>query len=48
MARAVGIDFGTTNSAIAVVGDDGRPRLARFATLDGDTNVFRSILHFDP
>ena len=43
MARAVGIDFGTTNSAIAVV-DDGDPQLVRFPTRDGETSSFRSIL----
>jgi hypothetical chaperone protein len=48
MSRAVGIDFGTTNSAIAVADAGERPRLARFAGGDGATNVFRSILHFDP
>jgi len=47
MPRAVGIDFGTTNSAIAIAGEDRRPRLARFPTPDGETQVFRSILHFD-
>ena len=45
MARAVGIDFGTTNSAIAVA-DDGVPELVRFATRDGETPTFRSILFF--
>src|SRR5260370_23979273 len=47
--RAVGLDFGTTNSAIAVVGDDGVPRLARFhdAERGGDADTFRSILFFE-
>ena len=27
--EAVGLDFGTTNSAIGIVGADGSPRLAR-------------------
>ena len=47
--RAVGLDFGTTNSAIAVVGDDGVPRLARFpdAERGADTETFRSILFFE-
>jgi molecular chaperone DnaK (HSP70) len=46
---AVGLDFGTTNSAIAVVGTDGSPRLARFpAAESGDrTETFRSILFFE-
>lgn len=48
--RAVGIDFGTTNSAVAVADADGPPRLARFASGTGDgapTSAFRSILHFE-
>jgi hypothetical chaperone protein len=49
--RAVGIDFGTTNSAVAVADGTGAPRLARFAPGDGRGSpapVFRSILHFEP
>ena len=38
----VGIDFGTTNSVIAVAGDDGTTRSARFGT----EQVFRSVLCF--
>jgi hypothetical chaperone protein len=45
--RALGIDFGTTNSALAVVDDGGAPRLARFPTEHGDTDTFRSILYFE-
>jgi hypothetical chaperone protein len=47
--RAVGLDFGTTNSAISVVGDDGVPRLARFADAErgADTETLRSILFFE-
>jgi hypothetical chaperone protein len=50
-ARAVGIDFGTTNSAVAVADGAGAPRLATFAAGDGrgaPTLAFRSILHFEP
>lgn len=50
-ARAVGIDFGTTNSAVAVAEGAGAPRLASFAPGDGrgaPTLAFRSILHFEP
>jgi hypothetical chaperone protein len=39
----IGIDFGTTNSAIAVA-RAGQVELARFAT----GGAYRSILHFDP
>ena len=47
--EAVGLDFGTTNSAIAIVGADGSPRLARFAAAEGGENseTFRSILFFE-
>jgi len=48
--RAVGIDFGTTNSAVAVAEGAGPPRLASYAGGDGGerTLAFRSILHFEP
>ncbi|MGH7814956.1 MAG: Hsp70 family protein [Candidatus Binataceae bacterium] len=46
--RAVGLDFGTTNSAIAIVGEDGAPRLAQFPSEDGALiETFRSILFFE-
>ena len=47
--QAVGLDFGTTNSAIAVVGTDGSPRLARFRAAEGgdESETFRSILFFE-
>jgi hypothetical chaperone protein len=48
--QAVGLDFGTTNSAIAIVGSNGAPRLARFrnAAVDAyDAETFRSILFFE-
>ena len=44
---ALGLDFGTTNSAIALAGPDGRTRLALFAADDGETPTFRSVLYFD-
>jgi molecular chaperone DnaK (HSP70) len=47
---AVGLDFGTTNSAIAIVASDGTPSLARFrSALRGapDEETFRSILFFE-
>ena len=45
-ARAIGVDFGTTNSAVAVVEADGQVRLARFPSRTGDKSTFRSILYF--
>jgi len=47
MARTVGLDFGTTNSALAVRDGDAAPLLASFPGLDGPTPTFRSILFFD-
>lgn len=44
----LGLDFGTTNSAIAGKQADGSTRLASFA-LDGQpTTTFRSVLYFNP
>ena len=46
MPLAVGLDFGTTNSAIAVTTPDGLTHLATFQ-IDGQvTTTFRSILYF--
>jgi hypothetical chaperone protein len=42
-----GLDFGTTNSALSR-SDDGDTRLARFHSPLGETNVYRSVLFFDP
>lgn len=42
MSFVVGLDFGTTNSAIAVAEQDKEARLAQF----GDNTSFRSILYF--
>lgn len=47
--RSVGLDFGTTNSAIGVVDRDaGQVRLARYAHKAGIVETFRSILYFHP
>ena len=42
MVKAVGIDFGTTNSVVASLHEDGSVTTRRHATLD----VFRSVLCF--
>lgn len=46
MPRAVGLDFGTTNSAIAVVDSDGTAQLATFQDDGHMASTFRSILYF--
>jgi hypothetical chaperone protein len=45
-AGSVGLDFGTTNSAIATV-LDSRATLASFRSADGATHTFPSVLYFD-
>lgn len=45
--RSVGLDFGTTNSAIGVA-DGDKVSLARFAHRAGFAETFRSILYFHP
>lgn len=46
--RAFGIDFGTTNSALALSDGDGAPRLAKFARGGGKTtSTFRSVVYLE-
>jgi len=45
--RSVGLDFGTTNSAIGVA-DGDKVQLARFSHKGGLTDTFRSVLYFHP
>jgi len=45
-ARAVGIDFGTTNSVIARASDNAQSSLVEFAAPGGASAVFRSALCF--
>jgi hypothetical chaperone protein len=44
VVKVIGLDFGTTNSAIAVADSNRQAQLASFA--EGATNNFRSILYF--
>jgi hypothetical chaperone protein len=48
MRRSVGLDLGTTNSAIGVAGSDGRVALADFDHGGRVESTFRSILYFHP
>lgn len=47
MARHIGLDFGTTNSSLAIV-DNSTVKVAQFASPLGPTESFRSILYFPP
>ncbi|HSY36249.1 MAG TPA: Hsp70 family protein [Acidobacteriaceae bacterium] len=44
---AVGIDFGTTNSSVAMVQDDAQVELVRFPARDGETLSSRSVLYLE-
>ncbi len=44
----IGIDFGTTNSALAVVGENGDATLATYSDGERAWATFRSVLFFDP
>jgi hypothetical chaperone protein len=43
---AIGLDFGTTNSAIAFADREGSVRLGSFADGAGSTPTFRSVIYF--
>jgi len=43
----VGMDFGTTNSAVATLGPDGKAAIRPFATASGPASTLRSVLAFD-
>jgi len=49
MTRFVGIDFGTTNSAIAIADDAAPPQLIHFPNPGGDAvSTWRTVLYFEP
>ena len=48
MRTAIGLDSGTTNSAVAVASSDGSAALAMFSDGAQRTSTFRSILYFNP
>jgi len=43
----IGIDFGTTNSAIAWAGESGQAEVAKFFLVGEPISTFRSILYFE-
>lgn len=45
--QSLGLDFGTTNSAVALAAAGQPPRLARFPSGAGETETFRSVLFFE-
>ena len=46
MTQTVGIDFGTTNTVVAVLQPDGSVRTQRFTLGDEAYDVFRTVLCF--
>src|SRR5689334_20615985 len=48
MSKVIGLDFGTTNSAIAIANAEEAARLATFSADGQPTAMFRSVLYFDP
>jgi hypothetical chaperone protein len=42
--NAIGIDFGTTNSSVAIADKSGNVHLAKFPYLEGFTDSYRSLL----
>src|SRR5689334_1929286 len=44
---AIGIDFGTTNSSVAVLADGTGVQLVPFAYSGGTTEAFRSLLYLE-
>src|SRR5215510_2832337 len=48
MRNGIGIDFGTTNSSIAIAHDSRASETVRFKTNSGTTETYRSVLYFEP
>ncbi len=47
MRQHIGIDFGTTNSALALARPDGAVELAEYHHRNGASDTFRSLLYFE-
>jgi hypothetical chaperone protein len=48
MRKGIGIDFGTTNSSVALAREDGSVELVRFKATADTTETYRSVLYFEP
>jgi hypothetical chaperone protein len=48
MRKGIGIDFGTTNSSVALAREDYTIEPVRFSTTSGTTETYRSVLYFEP
>jgi len=48
MHKGIGIDFGTTNSSVALAREDRSIEPVRFQTSSGTTETYRSVLYFEP
>ena len=48
MRMGIGLDFGTTNSSIAIARTEGRSEAVLFPTGAGKTETYRSVLYFEP
>ncbi len=44
---SIGVDFGTTNSSVAIAAPDGTVQLVRFPTSDSFTQSYRSLLYLE-
>ena len=48
MHRGIGLDFGTTNSSIAIAANNRSSETVLFQTSAGKTDTYRSVLYFEP
>jgi hypothetical chaperone protein len=48
MRKGIGIDFGTTNSSVALARENRSVENVRFKATTGTTETYRSVLYFEP